>query len=64
VLEHGLPSEEADETETAALHRLDPEEFPTLSQLEDFEHVMWLDDEQFRVGLRLLVEGIRHRYGI
>jgi AcrR family transcriptional regulator len=64
VLEHGLPSEDADETETAALHRFDPEEFPTLSQLEDFEHVMWLDDEQFRVGLRLLVEGIRHTYGL
>jgi AcrR family transcriptional regulator len=64
ILEHGLESEEVDQTIDAPLHRLDPGEFPTLSQLGDFEKVMWLDDEQFRFGLRLLVGGVRRRYGV
>jgi AcrR family transcriptional regulator len=64
ILEHGLEGEEVDDAASSQLHRLDRTEFPTLSELSDFEKVMWLDDEQFRFGLRLLVEGIRRRYKI
>jgi hypothetical protein len=35
-----------------------------LSELEDFEQVMWLDDDQFQFGLRLLIEGIRCTYDL
>lgn len=64
ILEHGLESEDGDEDATGTMLRLDPAQFPTLSQLTDFDKVMWLDDEQFRFGLRLLVEGVRRRFGI
>ena len=50
--------------QTAPLHKLNAEDFPTLSNLDDFERVMWLDDEQFRFGLRLLIGGIRRQYAL
>lgn len=65
VLEHGLEAEEVDSGFSRRLSsRLDPETFPTLSRLDDFEGVMSLDDEQFRFGLRLLIDGVRRRYAV
>ncbi len=64
ILEHGLEGEEVDESVARMLQRVDQAEFPTLSQLGDFEKVMWLDEEQYLFGLRLLVHGIRRRHGI
>ncbi|HEY1829506.1 MAG TPA: TetR/AcrR family transcriptional regulator [Acidimicrobiales bacterium] len=62
ILEHGLESESVDPEMTEKLHHLDSSKFPTLGQLEDFERVMWLDDDQFQFGLRLLIAGIRQQY--
>jgi AcrR family transcriptional regulator len=64
ILEHGLESESVDPATTEKLHHLDPVKFPTLGQLEDFERVMWLDDNQFQFGLRLLIAGIRKQYAL
>jgi AcrR family transcriptional regulator len=64
ILEHGLESERIDTSLTHRLHRLSSDEFPTLSQLDDFERVMWLNDAQFRFGLRLLLGGIRRQYAL
>jgi AcrR family transcriptional regulator len=64
VLEHGLEAEEVAGEQTAPLHKLSAEDFPTLSNLDDFERVMWLDDDQFRFGLRLLIGGIRRQYAL
>jgi AcrR family transcriptional regulator len=64
ILEHGLESEAVDEAITEKLHHLDASKFPTLGQLDDFERVMWLDDNQFQFGLRLLIAGIRQQYAL
>jgi AcrR family transcriptional regulator len=64
ILEHGLQEEDIDVVDTAPLHNIDPNRYPTLSQMSDFEHIMWLDDEQFRFGLRLLIDGLRRQRGI
>jgi AcrR family transcriptional regulator len=64
ILEHGMQEEDVDVVDTVPLHNIDPARYPTLSQLSDFEQIMWLDDEQFRFGLRLLIDGIRRRHGI
>lgn len=64
ILEHGLDAEGNEASATRPLHRLDPNQFPMLSQLEDFEQVMWLDDDQFQFGLRLLIEGLRRTYDL
>jgi AcrR family transcriptional regulator len=63
LLEHGLvgenPESGVDEVIDRTVARLDPKAFPTLTQLPSFERAMWLDDTQFRLGLRLMIEGIR-----
>jgi AcrR family transcriptional regulator len=64
ILEHGMQAEDIGVLDTAPLHNIDPARYPTLSQMSDFEQVMWLDDEQFRFGLRLLINGIRRQHGI
>lgn len=43
--------------------RLSPEQFPMLSQLGDFERVMWLDDAKFELGLRSLLDGFARQAG-
>ena len=42
---------------------LDPRRYPTLTRLPSFERAMWLDDAQFRLGLGLLIDGIRREFG-
>jgi len=64
ILEHGLESESVDPAMTEKLHHIDASKFPTLGQLEDFDRVMWLDDNQFQFGLRLLIAGIRQQYAL
>jgi len=63
LLERGLvgenPEAGVEEAIDRTVARLDPKEFPTLTQLPSFERAMRLDDAQFRLGLRLLIEGIR-----
>src|ERR1700728_1770391 len=64
IVEHGIEAEAVDETMTEKLHHLDASKFPTLGQLDDFERVVWLDDNQFQFGLRLLIAGIRQQYAL
>ena len=64
IVEHGIEAESVDETMTDKLHHLDASKFPTLGQLDDFERVVWLDDNQFQFGLRLLIAGIRQQYAL
>ena len=64
ILEHGLEAETVDEEMTEKLHHLDVSRFPILGQLDDFERVVWLDDNQFQFGLRLLIAGIRQQYAL
>jgi AcrR family transcriptional regulator len=61
VLEHGLNEEDVDEEDMSPIQRLDPRSYPVLSQFENFEQAMWLDDEQFRSGLRLIIRGLQHQ---
>lgn len=61
MLEYGLTHEAIDDDEpsiSAAVSKLDPAVFPTLSRLADFEQTFWLDDAQFDLGLRLVLTGI------
>jgi AcrR family transcriptional regulator len=64
LLENGIEGEAVDESMTEKLHHLDASRFPTLGQLDDFERVVWLDDNQFQFGLRLLIAGIRQQYAL
>lgn len=59
LLEHGL-----DDRDRPSLWDLDPRHLPTLVQVSDLDKVMCLDDHQFRFGLRLLVDGLAHEFGI
>lgn len=62
LLEHHLVGEQPDDSVEEKLDPLiaglDPAAYPTLTQLPSFERAMWLDDERFRFGLRLLIAGI------
>jgi AcrR family transcriptional regulator len=64
LLEAGLAHEQQDEADgvgaalAATVHRLDPTDYPTLSQLGELEPAMALGDEEFARGLRLLLAGI------
>jgi AcrR family transcriptional regulator len=64
ILEHGIEAETVDEEMTEKLHHLDASKFPILGQLDDFERVVWLDDNQFQFGLRLMIAGIRQQYAL
>jgi AcrR family transcriptional regulator len=59
LLEHGL-----DERDRPSLWALEPAELPTLSKVSNLDRVMCLDDQQFRFGLRLLVDGLVHKFGL
>jgi AcrR family transcriptional regulator len=61
LLKHGMEREVEDR---AFVWHLDPEEFPTLNKISNFDRIMWLDDQQFRLGLRLLVEGLSREYSL
>jgi AcrR family transcriptional regulator len=61
VLEHGLNAEDVEDEDISPIRRLDAGTYPILSQFECFEQAMWLDDEQFRAGLRLIVRGFRRQ---
>jgi hypothetical protein len=43
---------------------LNTNQLPTLVKVPDLDKVMCLDDDQFRFGLRLLVDGLAHEFGI
>jgi AcrR family transcriptional regulator len=62
VLAHGRDPDPAEAATGRALPRLDPARFPNLGQLPDLSTVMSFGDEQFMVGLRLLISGVRQRY--
>ncbi|HWA40052.1 MAG TPA: TetR/AcrR family transcriptional regulator [Gemmatimonadales bacterium] len=64
ILEHGMQEEVVDVVDTEPLHHIDPVRYPTLGQMSDFHQIMWLDDEQFRYGLRLLIDGIKRQHDI
>lgn len=64
VLEHRLEGDDTAEETADALRHVEAEAYPTLGDLPDFVDVMWLDHEQLRFALRLLVEGIRARHGL
>jgi len=62
ILEHGQEGHLLDQGSVGWLGPHDVTPYPTLSRLDDLRQVLWLDDEQFRFGLRLLVDGIRRHY--
>ncbi|MAG33581.1 MAG: hypothetical protein CL908_22110 [Deltaproteobacteria bacterium] len=66
LLEHRLvdePSKDgADRQIDPLIAGLDPLTSPTLTQLQSFESAPWLDDAHFRLGLRILIEGIRTEF--
>jgi AcrR family transcriptional regulator len=43
---------------------LDAEQFPVLTELTDFRDGGWLDDDQFRFGLRVLIDGFIAEHGL
>ena len=53
-----------DEEDVATINtnvaRLGAAELPTLSQVDDYGTIRAFGDEQFLVGLRLLLQGVRH----
>ena len=68
LLEHDLVREEAGagsrERVDHLVASLDSAEFPTLTQLSSFDQSMALDDDRFRFGLRLVIEGVRSRFSV
>ncbi len=66
LLEHELAAEQADSQSSVEVDRavanLDPEAFPTLSQLDSFTEAMKLSEEHYRFGLRMLIAGIKDRF--
>ncbi len=66
LLEHRLvdehPKGSVDEQADPLVAGLDPLASPTLTQLQSFENTPWLDDAHFRLGLRILIEGIRAEF--
>ena len=61
LLEHSFGTAPADAPRRAAL---DPAAFPVLTELNDFRSGGWLDDEQFRFGLRVLLDGLMADFGL
>jgi AcrR family transcriptional regulator len=64
VLEHRLESEVTDGHTADRLRHVEAGDYPNLGQFPDFVEAMWLDHEQCRFGLRLLVAGLRAEHGI
>ena len=56
VLEHDM---NADRRIAPLTPALDPEHHPVVGELGGFDDLLWLDEETFRLGLRLLIRGIR-----
>jgi len=69
TLERGLQSEPGEQDETVragiadAVGHLDASAFPVLTLLGDLEPMTALNDDTFRMGLDLLIEGIRSLLG-
>lgn len=64
VLEHRLEGDDTPIERAEHLRHVATDDYPTLGALPDFIEVMWLDHEQLRFGLQLLVGGIRERHGL
>lgn len=68
LVEHGLVSERpaagVDDILDRAVAALDPVAFPTLTRLPSFRRAMFPDESQFRLGLRLLIDGARQRFPV
>lgn len=68
LLEHELAAEQAQSQSSVEVDRaianLDPEAFPTLSQLPSFTDAMKMDDDHYRFGLRLLIAGVKDRFPV
>ena len=59
-LEHGFATPEP----VDALARIGPEEYPILGGLGDVSRVVAFDDVHFRLGLRLVLQGVAREYGL
>jgi AcrR family transcriptional regulator len=68
MIEHGLEVEDIEPGAEGALNiaasRLDPARYPILTKLDAFERVFWPGEDKFRLGLQLIVEGLRVEYGL
>jgi AcrR family transcriptional regulator len=54
--------EGVDEGVDRAIAALDPRAFPTLTRLPSFGRAMRLRDSHFRLGLRLVIDGLRNEF--
>lgn len=68
ILEHDLAGEgsraQSGEEVDRAISNLDPDEYPTLSQIPSFTQAMAMGDERYRAGLRLMIAGIKERFPV
>jgi AcrR family transcriptional regulator len=68
LIEHGIETETIEPNDkgvvSQSVSRLDPLQFPVLTKLTDLEQTMWPGEDNFRLGLELLVEGLRKEFGL
>jgi len=64
ILEHGFAAQDGPDEPVNNLASLAPDDFPILSRLGDVAAVIAIDDNHFRLGLRLVLEGIATEYGL